>query len=273
MSYIVFSDESGRWSDPSCDLYVRSFVIFKEEDYYRLVGYLKHKKPSLHLKWSKNGDVRDNTNLCLRLFENSQIFIAFTDLSQFRAKDYRVKRAVSDLDYVAFLRDFQNSFDLKGELQNKVDQLLFLNVYERQFFERLIASVNANVNDFTFDELCLDNPQQNNDDFEKVINVACSPSPATITFVKNDSDVIGIGIADLVAGAFYDILLGYDRRKANDFYIHYIAPKNIPGDSSNPNPSYQFYPDGKKVYKSRMRAIWQRGGNKRVPVYRRSSVA
>lgn len=258
MSYIVFSDESGRWSDPACDLYVRSFVIFKEEDYHRLVGYLKHKKPSLRLKWSKNGEVRDDTDLCLRLFENSQIFIAFTDLSQFRAKDYRVRRAVSDLDYVTFLRDFQNPFDLKEDLQNKVDQLLFLNVYERQFFVRLIASVNANMNGFTFDELCLDNPQQNNDDFKKVINAACSPSPAAITFVRNDSDVIGIGIADLVAGAVRDILLDDDRRKAKDFYVRHIAPKNIAGDSSNPNPSYQFYPDGKEEYKSRMRAIWQR---------------
>ena len=42
--YFIFSDESGRWADPKCNFYVRSWIKITEERYLYLKGLWQQKK-------------------------------------------------------------------------------------------------------------------------------------------------------------------------------------------------------------------------------------
>ncbi len=258
MGYIVFTDEAGGWSDASCDVYVRSFVVFKDDDYYRLAGLMSHKAPGLALKWQKNGKnfARNHSDIAHLIFDRALVFTAFTDLEQFRNSEYKVRSSVSGLDYGDLMKDFQKPFSLDTDLMNKVDQLLFLNIYERNFIERFLAAASASIENFEISSIHLDNPQQNNRDFEALLEDIFGSSPK-IEFVRDDKKYFGMGLADFAASAVHDVLTKTELRGATAFYKDYIFPHNLVGTKENPNPSYQFWKSGQKQYQDRLVEVWK----------------
>ena len=245
MSIIVFSDECGSWSDTSETLYIRSFICFQEDSYDLMCGKL-HRDGVVDKipKWRASGELRANAGFCNFLFEDARIFIALTDMEQFRRTPYKVRTAITRLDYDELLKDFRSEFDLKKDLVNKVNQLLFLNIYEREFLFRLKATLTVAYSGQAIAEFALDNPQHNNDDYEEMAKGVLGD--ISFSFIKDEKDSPGICIADLVAGCLRDTLLKKGVKDAEAFYVSAVRPKLIPGDKKNPNPSYQFWTNGIK---------------------------
>lgn len=253
MSLVIFSDESGRWSDPGCETYVRSFFIIEKSIYIKFKDAMKAANPDLKLKWVKSGHYRNKPAFCSFLFEFGKVYTVFTDMEQFRTSDYKLRRAIEEIDLEDVMAGHKYKFDIRSDLKNKVDQLLFLHIYERGFLSQLKLAIEKCIGNPKIDHIYFDNPQHNNDDFLKIVSEELGLVKNEVTFIKNDEEEIGIGIADLISGSVNDILNGNSRRSGHDFYVNHISGTAL---RSVPNPSYIFYKSAKLSYDQNIKKLW-----------------
>lgn len=253
----VFSDEAGHWSDKRCKTYIRSFIVFDKREYSKKEEIFIDNYSDRNIKWKKS-KLKEDKDFLRLIFNNSKIFIALTDLDQFRRNRYKIREVIKEIDYNTILFGFEDKdkINLRRSLMARVDQLIFLYIYEKQFIIRFINSINEHLKQCKGEvQLKIGNPQQNNKDFLTMLKSIPETEDWNVELKKGEKKCLGIGAADFIASSFKEMLEGETRNNAKQFYRKWVEPNSLTGDRENPNPSYQFWEKGKEEYKGMLRDI------------------
>lgn len=225
--YFIFSDESGRWADGECKFYLRSWIKINETRYFYLKGlWIKNKLPDpTNLSLLKNSNkIADILNT-----ENFEFFFTITKLNEFYLRKWSIRDtvslALSQLENI-LQREYEKKIPQK--LRIALNQVLFLNVYERFHIENAIEYLRVK-NGLSY-EFIINKPQFTENDyleiFENIKNKYGINSQ--ISFIKNNENELGIKFADAICKIF-DEALNKNDSQCVLFLKNNILPKGASG--------------------------------------------
>jgi len=246
--YYIFSDESGSWSTARDVYYVRSWFKISQDNYLGLKFYYDkikeiHKITTEELKWEKLSSIFKNfPEILYKFFRESkcdfkeskfEIFITFTILKEFYQRKFNIREKVVEFINEMDLEDVQPYLsNISSKVKNSINYVLFLNIYERYHlqnaFERLISKEGENVY-----YLFIDKPQFLPRDYLALIKEISKNDSFWKKSIKpeigDSKDLLGIQIADLICGCFYQNL----KKKLKDdesknFFLEFIKPYLFP---------------------------------------------
>ncbi|HQK58747.1 MAG TPA: DUF3800 domain-containing protein [Candidatus Pacearchaeota archaeon] len=205
--YLIFSDESGCWSDRKCDFYIRSWIKIAEERYLYLKGLWETRKlpnPTKKSLLKKNGGISKILN-----GEKFDVIFTITKLNEFYLRKWGVRDSVS-----LALSQLENSLlktyekKIPPKLEVALNQILFLNVYERFHIENAVDYLEAkNGSDYEF---LINKPQFSENDYLEIFNDIKNKKElsAKISFIKNSESELGVCFADAICSIFSNALVG-----------------------------------------------------------------
>jgi|GEM_PF-1915494 hypothetical protein len=204
--YFIFSDESGRWADPKCNFYVRSWIKITEERYLYLKGLWQQKK----LPHPTKPSLIKNSNRITEILnkEKFEVIFTITKLNEFYCRKWGVRDSVSlalsQLENI-LLRTYEKKIPPKLEVA--LNQILFLNVYERFHIENAIDYLGAK-NGFDY-EFLINKPQFTEDDYLEIFDDIKNRKEisAKISFIKNKGNELGVCFADAICSIFGETLM------------------------------------------------------------------
>jgi hypothetical protein len=248
--YFIFSDESGSWSNPKCGFYIRSWIKISEERYLYLKGLWQQKK----LPSPTKSSLIKNSNGISKIFnqEKFEVIFTITKLNEFYLRKWGVRDSVSlalsQLENT-LLRAYEKKIPLK--LKVALNQILFLNVYERFHIENAMDYLRTR-NGFDY-EFLINKPQFSEDDYLEIFDDIKNRKEinAKISFIKNNENELGICFTDAICSIFSDALIG---NKNSIFYLkNNILPKGVSGGIGIKGVNKILYPVNKSYGRDELR--------------------
>ena len=259
IKFFIFSDESGSWHDER-DVYVRSWVVIKEEESKKLLNKIDEIASFLgakELSWKV-------------ISGNSKYFKDFTDL------DFRIFITVSSpkdinwKDKYSLTRDFTSNIEnfnfgelsedlkvyVKERILRDIKHALFLHFYEKHHIENAKKGIERVIKPTEYDLIYrVDPPQMSQDGWKKILQ-AIGGTNINIEFPKSSRSQ-GIQFADIIAGCFRSLLTkDANYNQACEFFKQ-IKNKLISKNKENPNPNLIFYNEINLELKKNCGEIWK----------------
>lgn len=240
--YFIFSDESGSWSNRKCNFYIRSWVKITEERYLYLKGLWQQEKLPSPTKQS----LIKNSNGISEILnnENFKVIFTITKLNEFYLRKWGVRDSVS-----LALSQLENTLlkpyekKILSKLKVALNQILFLNVYERFHIENAIDYLETkNGSDYEF---LINKPQFSENDYLEIFDDIKNRKMvnAKISFIKNSENELGLCFADAICSIFSEAIIG---NKINIVYLkNNILSKGVSGRIGIKGINKIFYPVNK----------------------------
>ncbi|HQH20388.1 MAG TPA: DUF3800 domain-containing protein [Candidatus Pacearchaeota archaeon] len=237
--YFIFSDESGSWSNRKCNFYIRSWVKITEERYLYLKGLWQQKKLPSPTKQS----LIKNSNGISKILNNEKFEVIFTitKLNEFYLRNWGVRDSVS-LALSQLENTLSKTYEKKipPKLEVSLNQILFLNVYERFHIENAIGYLKVK-NGFDY-EFSINKPQFSENDYLEIFDDIKNRKMvnAKISFIKNSENELGVCFADAICSIFSKAIVG---NKIDIAYLkNNILSKGVPSGIGINGISKIFYP-------------------------------
>jgi len=254
MTYLIFSDESGTWSNREEDYYIRAWINISSEEYVKLqkeIFYIQKTTGTKEIKWDnfkrnykKYGDI---------FIPNFQVYITLSIPKNFWNRNYKVLTTLQNLDEEAFTGDEKVKIHLREKIINSAQTVIFLNYFERQHIENSKIALASNLLDYKY---IVDSPQFVDREW---IEVAREVGIDNLEIKKDSENVPGIQITGIIAGCFYDLISELENNDiARDIYKDLIKPKMInmySSDRQKANPNIIFYGDCPNDIRDKLTAI------------------
>lgn len=243
MNHLIFSDESGRWSEGN--YYIRSWIRVSPKKYEFIrkeIVFIKHNMSFNELKWKsvKRNAAKIKSNIESLFGIEFDIFITISKPDHFKKKleddTYNILKALKDIPPEQSTGREHVSAAIKEKIINAAQHTLFFNYFEKQHIEN---SMKAFVNDIdnTLYKHIVDSPQCQDKDWEKIAEEC---GIVNLDIERKSEKVPGIELADSIAGCINEHL--NNDEKASEFYSEYIKNKMIDMTSQNiPNPNLIFF--------------------------------
>lgn len=250
--FYIFSDEAGHWSQAKIPFYCRSWILISEENYLFLSGLWENKK----LEMPTEKSILNNDKL-IDYFINkkTKFFFTFTKLNEFYERKWTIRDnvslALSQLEKI-LTREYEKK--ILKKLENALNQILFLHVYEKCHLENSLEAFNVN-NEYSY-EIYLNKPQFAENDYEEVfeeIKNKKNLKNLVIYFVKNRENDLGIKLSDSLASIFEKVLADNDNSKFKEFMKNKILPHCIGGHIGIKGINKVFYPVNKSYGSDKLR--------------------
>ena len=241
MKYLIFSDESGSWSNIEEEYYIRAWVGITEEEYKRLkvsINSIHKSKKLKELKWRNFKNNFQHDMQYRKIFDSDfKIFVTISKPKFFWSKSYNVITVLENLKEGELTGDEEVQLSLKKKITNSARMVLFLNYYERQ---HIINSKSALLKtDTTEYEYIVDNPQFLNREWKEVANEV---GIENVEIIKESKACPGIELADVICGCIKDFI--NEDPEASEIYGTCIKSKMIDiWNKSIPNPNLIFIED------------------------------
>lgn len=249
--YFIFSDESGSWSNTNCDFYVRSWIKITEERYLYLKGLWQQKKLPAPTKQSL---VKNSSKIAEILNEEKfEVIFTITKLNEFYLRKWGVRDSVS-LALSQLENNLSRTYEKKipPKLKVALNQILFLNVYERFHIENAIDYLGVK-NGFDY-EFLINKPQFSEDDYLEIFDDIKNRKEinAKVSFIKNNENELGVCLADAICSIFDKVLTG---DKTNLAYLKdNILSKGVSGGIGIKGINKILYPVNKSYGRDDLRA-------------------
>lgn len=244
--YYIFSDESGSWANPQDKFYIRSWVKIKEEDYLKLVGLWNQKK---YPKPTESSLLRNSSNIVKELNKiEFKYFFTFTKINEFYNRKIYVRDAIIESVSTALsqlanrLKDYMKK-KIPKKVQDSINQVLFLNIYESFHIENALKNLCASGETYEF---YFDKPQFTENDYLEIFNIQSgnlkiNAKPVLTQKRSNNRDGLGIFYADGLASLSIKIIKENTNNKI-EFFKKNILPKSIAGNIGIMGFNKVFYP-------------------------------
>jgi len=225
MKYLIFSDESGRWSSDEEEYYIRSWIRITQEQYDSLqkeVLFAKYKNNNLkELKWENfKRDIQHNKHYQSIFGPDFKIFVTISKPKVFWSINYRVITTLENLEESELTGDEKVRGNLKQKFINSARMVLFLNYYERQHIENSkFALLKEDVMDY---EYTVDTPQFLDREWKEVAKEA---GIENVEIIKKSEKCPGIELADIVCGCISGKI--QNNKEAKTIYTEFIKPKML----------------------------------------------
>ncbi len=242
MTYLIFSDETGTWSNREEDYYVRAWISISSEEYVKLqkeIFYIQKTTGTKEIKWD---NFKRNYQKYSDVFiPNFQVYITLSIPRNFWNRNYKVLTTLQNLDEKAFTGDEKIKIHLRKKIINSAQAVIFLNYFERQHIENSKVALASNLLDYKY---IVDTPQFIDREW---IEVAREVGINNLEIKKDSESIPGIQMAGIIAGCFYDLLSKQENNDiAIEIYKKLIKPKMIDmysSDRQKANPNIIFYGD------------------------------
>lgn len=222
--YFVFSDESGHWTNKKHKFYVRCWLKIDNERYLYLTGLWRQKKlPNItHSSLLKNScKISDYLEK-----ENFEFFFSITKLNEFYERKWSIRDSVA-LALSQLENQLSKAYEKKipHKLEIALNQVLFLNVYEKFHLENAIESFNLR-NEY-FYEFRLNKPQFTENDYLEIFDEIKNKFniKANLSFVKNNENELGICFTDALSSMFKESLETENMTIKNENIINFLKNK------------------------------------------------
>lgn len=241
--YFIFSDECGSWANHECKFYLRAWIKIDEARYLYLKGlWSKDKLPSPSEK-----SLRKNSKKIADILnkENFNFIFTFTKLNEFYLRKWVIRDTVS-LALSQLENILQKEYEKKipKKLKVALNQVLFLNVYERFHIENAIEYLGMK-NGFIY-EFLINKPQFSKNDYLEIFeNIKNKYSiNSQISFFKNNENELGVKFADAICTMFGKAL-NNDDTQCISFLKNNIFSKSVAGGIGIKGINKIFYPINK----------------------------
>lgn len=247
--FLIFSDESGSWSNKSDRFYARSWIKIKEHDFLYLEGLWKTKK----FPKPSEASLLKNSNCITDELEkiDFKYFFTFTKLDEFYSRKFYVRDKILESVSLAIsqlesqLKSYMKS-KIPVKIQEGINQIMFLNIYEAYHIENAIDVLCDKENEFEF---YLDKPQFTENDYLEIFNNQVRNSfKASLIFARKkegESNNLGIYYADALASIFNKIISSQNNLKLVEYLKKNILPKSFAGNVGANGFNKIFYPVNK----------------------------
>jgi hypothetical protein len=220
----VFSDESGSWGDSRSKFYVRCWYKISLKSYQKATNKYELFKQEFDL-----GDREtkiENWNKYLQFPElveslfpvtDSEILFTYTNLEEFRERDFKVKEYISDYD-----PHKQDQIpDLKEKLLKSIDYVNYINIYEKYHFSGFYETQDGEDNRNRY---VIDAPQFIKNDYELIMRQVMNNPNDSLNIHTHSERSLGLQVSGILASMFREILrMQRDRSKLN-FLSTYVNP-------------------------------------------------
>jgi len=238
--YFIFSDESGSWSNPKCKFYIRSWIKIEEKQYLYFKGLWSQRK----LPYPTYQSLLKNSNEIADILKNDNFkyFFTITKLNEFYLRKWGIRDSVSlalsQLENI-LLKEYEKKIPPK--LKTALNQVLFLNVYEKVHIENAMEYLLEKNG--VFYEFYINKPQFSEDDYLEIFDNAKNKFKinAKIQFITNKENELGVSFADAISSIFYKSLLEENRDCIN-LLKNNIFPYSVVGGMGIKGINKVFYP-------------------------------
>lgn len=238
---LIFSDESGTWSNQEENYYIRSWISISSGEYTKLakeVFYIQRTTGTKEIKW-------DNFKRNYQLYQDIlspgfKIFITLSIPKIFwESKNYKILTALQGLEDDNFTGDDTIKINSRKKIINSARAVIFLNYFEKQHIENSKVALAKDTTNYKY---IVDTPQFLDKEWLEIAREV-EINDGDIKIEKKSEEIPGIQIAGIVAGCFYD-LLSKDETTCKDIFRRFLKSKMMDMYSSNmPNPNVIFYND------------------------------
>ncbi len=245
MDYLIFTDESGSWSEG--DYYLRSWVKISPKNYEMLrkdIIFIKHETSIKELKWKsiKNNikRIEDTIGTIFNIGFNVFITISIPRHFQDRLNDnkYTILRTLQDIRPEQSTGGEQVTETIKNKIISAAQHTIFYNFFEKQHIKNAKKALVHDIPSEAY-QYIVDTPQCLDREWDKI---AKECEIVNVKIEKKSERVPGIELADIIAGCIHEYLNGNEY--AGEFYRKYIKNKMLDMYSSAiPNPNLVFYED------------------------------
>jgi len=244
--YLIFSDESGSWSNKFDSFYVRSWIKIKEVDYLYLEGLWKNRKfpkPTEDSLLKNSNGIADELNKI-----DFKYFFTFTKLDEFYSRKFYVRDKILESVSLVIsqleskLKSYMKKIPTK--IQEGINQIMFLNIYEVYHIENAVNILCDLDNAFDF---YFDKPQFTKNDYLKIFNnQLINKYVARLVFThKKESESnnnLGIYYADALASMFNRFLGGDSNTEIVNYLKNNLFTKSYAGNIGAIGFNKIFYP-------------------------------
>ena len=216
--FLVFSDESGTWSDHNPDgFYVRSWIKITPHEYEKLRCAVQNSKTNTGVKELKWDNFRKNPRDFGNIFSavNFDVFITISKPNYFLSSSdsYHIVQSINNTS-LPLPGTFPNlESKIREKIINSVKNELFFNYFERTHIEnsKTVLAFNEAPQNYAY---VIDHPQYSGSSWT---DIATECGIDRVRIIRDSQNCPGIELADVVAGCINTFLILQDKLQKVDY--------------------------------------------------------